>query len=312
MSDLSLSLSQIEEELNTITSLANSGQSFNENRLDVLLQLREDNEEYQIRLKGQHMQWMKDWGDFCYQCLLIMRGYIPHTIFESSIEDLERVYPLPLARRLFQKQCLWLVREDKSEIARMHESVLFSRYNPEGHDLDVVELSALYCCLPEKFSNDKKEKWRERIEARVKNMTHRMESNILPLTALRHECYTDVEGAFSDLESVHRREVVSHENGRRKSFTDVCQRHSLLSNIREERDKNENADTLEQLETDPSSLPLSGDKTTEPKVDIASSTPNVKNSVDESPASTPTNKKKGSRNSTRREKVKSQIRVADI
>ena len=49
-----------------------------------------------------------------------------------------------LAKRLFTKKCLWLVRIMPIDIGKLHIADLSNRFSISGQNLDIVELAAVY------------------------------------------------------------------------------------------------------------------------------------------------------------------------
>jgi hypothetical protein len=128
-------------------------------------------------------QWRDRMDVFSLECLFTMRGFVPPHIFSASLASLKDTDGLsePLAKRLLSKTCLWLVRMNPEDIQKLHDADLFNRFgqlvtttifisfhqpaqpyltlpytrfNPQGQGLDVVELTAVYACLPAKFLDD--------------------------------------------------------------------------------------------------------------------------------------------------------------
>src|SRR5690606_27183890 len=134
------------------------------------------------------------------------------------------------------KPCLWLVRMAKDDISKLHENELFRRYNFEGYNLDLDELCSIFVSLPEIFHNDEKNlkyEWKERLKNKIKHLMNEMENKETNLESIRIDCYRDIEPFIDDRESLHKLAICeAPKNVKRKSFTDVCQRYSLLSKER--------------------------------------------------------------------------------
>jgi hypothetical protein len=232
MSDF-VSLADINEELERLAAAANSGVQIDENRFDKLISMRLNNAEFQEQERLEHVEWMEEWRDFLEQAVVEMRGYVPHTIFETSQSDLQKSLPPELVKRLFQKQCVWLVRMTQLDVSRLHESMLFGRYNPEGHDLDVVELGAIYFSLPDAFSSDhphyRKVAWKERIELRLKTALKNVNMESMEtFSKSRKSLYLAIPPPFDDVETMHAPQITRNVVQRKKSFEEVCRRHSIL------------------------------------------------------------------------------------
>ena len=138
-----------------------------------------------------------------------MRGFVPSTIFSLwSLEEFVQHEGMakPLAKRLLEKQCLWLVRMSPETIAKIHEGDLMGRYSTEGQKLDIVELGAIYASMPSKFLGDgsgKKQQWFERMEGSLKVLIAEQEAGKLPPARARHPVYKNQLPMFVDRCSLH-------------------------------------------------------------------------------------------------------------
>ena len=67
-----------------------------------------------------------------------------------------------LAKRRFKSKCLWLLRMDSADIAKMHQQqgVLMS-YDYSNKNLDIVEVAALYAHLPKQFNQERPQEQEE-------------------------------------------------------------------------------------------------------------------------------------------------------
>eukprot|EP01032_Pedospumella_encystans_P002857 gene2857-3360_t len=136
----SLTLKQIQKELKKLTDLAHQGIDIDEARFDYLLRAQEHNEEYKLWLAEEKATWRDSVYEFAEQCLERTRTFVPVNVFESSADDLVQLGLTPeLAKRVLQRQCLWLVRMSKAEIASLHESDLLGRYNSSAQHMDIIE-----------------------------------------------------------------------------------------------------------------------------------------------------------------------------
>lgn len=244
-----MSLTDILGELESIMNAAKSGEPYDEKRIDFLIKAQEENPEYQSLIAAEYELWKTSINPYITECLNITRSYISPTIFTSTSDTLlELGISSDISKRILQKQCLWLVRMGHEEIARLHEADLNNRYAVTSQMLDIVELSAIYAALPERFVNDqmgKKIEWRDQIESSLKKMLIEKENGTLPKGKIRAPCYnSDSEyGPISDLISVRNVEIISGSNphtGPRRSFQEVCKRHSLFN-----RNKNRRHSTQE-------------------------------------------------------------------
>jgi hypothetical protein len=122
-------LDEIKAELTTITEAVNAGRPFDEKRLDYLLLCMNYNEDYIREREEEAKQWRDRMVVFSQECLSTMRGFVPPHIFSASLASLKDTDGLsePLAKRLLNKKCLWLVRMDPEDILKLHEADLLNR-----------------------------------------------------------------------------------------------------------------------------------------------------------------------------------------
>ena len=122
-------LDEIKTELTTITEAVNAGRPFDEKRLDYLLLCMNYNEDYVREREEEARCWRDRMDVFSQECLFTMRGFMPPHIFSASLASLTDTDGLsqPLAKRLLNKQCLWLVRMDPEDIQKLHEADLVNR-----------------------------------------------------------------------------------------------------------------------------------------------------------------------------------------
>ena len=76
----------------------------------------------------------------------------------------------PLAKRIVDQKILWLVHHDPARTAKIHIADLRSRYG--FHDLDAVELRAVYAALPSEFEHDEdnaKQTWRRDVRRKLED-----------------------------------------------------------------------------------------------------------------------------------------------
>ena len=107
-------------------------------------------------------------------CLTVIRSVIPSTIFLSTQSDLVKEgITQELAKRICTKKGLWLTRLSPDSIARLHFADLTGTYGYEQQGYDIVELSAIFASLPEKFESDgkgDKRLWKEKLLNKLKTM----------------------------------------------------------------------------------------------------------------------------------------------
>lgn len=237
----SMTLKQIQKELKQLTDLAHQGIDIDEARFDYLLKAQEHNEEYKMWLAEEKATWRDSVYEFAEQCLERTRTFVPLNVFESSAEDLVQLGLTPeLAKRILQRQCLWLVRMSKAEIASLHESDLLGRYNSSAQHMDIIETAAIYIALPERFNGDelgRKAEWRDQTEENLRRMLQDNDNGQLPEGKLRNPAYDGLQfGPVEDVTSVRATNIVSgrHSHRPRRSFMEVCKAHSILSVLKAE------------------------------------------------------------------------------
>jgi hypothetical protein len=163
---------------------------------------------------------------FISDCLGEMRAYIPASIFKLTLTSLaeESGYSQMLAKRLVTKKCLWLIRMDKEDIAKVHASDLVGKFNPMAQGLDIIEIGALLGALPEKFNNDpdgRKQKLRTALEQAFKSMWTQQQKNLPEqsgqghtrlhekIIKVRHAAYKCQSPAYFGRGTLHRLDAVS-------------------------------------------------------------------------------------------------------
>jgi hypothetical protein len=242
--DFEKPLSEIQEELIALVESSDKGVSIDENRFDYLLKLQEHNKDYQQFLEEERENWIDSVSEFCEQCLERMRSFVPSNIFDCSAEDLVALGINPeLARRIRQRQCLWLIRMSKEEISRLHESDLLGRFNSMQQHLDIIETAAVYWSIPRDFAVDpvgRKSEWRHNIEENLRKMLLDNDEDQLPDYRIRNPAYNDLQyGPVKDLTSVRDVEVTKAEDitllggkNKRRSFLEVCSTNSIVSKLK--------------------------------------------------------------------------------
>lgn len=147
-----------------------------------------------------------------------------------------------VAKRLLEKKALWLTRMSDMEIAKLHEADLHNRFQVHANGLDIIEIAAIYASTPDAFPNDptgRKTAWLNSIELLLKRMLTEKNKGILPKHLKRASVYqtmpSAIAGPVEDRESVRETSFSQGEdqlkftNSRRKSFLEVCKKHSILS-----------------------------------------------------------------------------------
>eukprot|EP01035_Chromulina_nebulosa_P022267 gene22267-28838_t len=147
--------------------------------------------------------------DFSQECLVAMRGFVPPHIFSASLASLVGADGLsePLAKRLLSKKCLWLVRMDPQDIQKLSEDAFKSRFNPQGQQLDIVELMAVFACIPATFMDDpgyRKATWRSEVLSSLQYMVRMKDAGQLYGSDMRHAVYKGQQPLFQLEKGLHR------------------------------------------------------------------------------------------------------------
>ena len=118
--------------------------------------------------------------------LMAMRKLVPRDVRNMRIEEVaaflggrvglhsDDARLKPLAKRIVDQKILWLVHHEASRTAKTHVADLRSRYM--YHDLDAVELRAVYACLPAGFEQDHdaaKAMWRRDVRRKLEESVKR-------------------------------------------------------------------------------------------------------------------------------------------
>jgi len=95
-----------------------------------------------------------------------------------------------LVKRIAQKKVFQLYYKTKLEIQKLHHVALMTGYSAQG--LDIVEMRALYYCIPEEFSNDpegKKRTWRANIKTKLAELIKKEDNGQLRGEEKRSRAY---------------------------------------------------------------------------------------------------------------------------
>ena len=136
-------------------------------------------------------KWDEDNAEVNATKLKVMRTFVPPDVWSSSQARLsEAGLSKATAKRIWSKKVLWLTRAEKSFMARLHAADLNLTYSIQG--LDLVELRAVWACLPATFENDgddRKAAWKEKVLTRLKEMVTQEEAGSLSKAQKRAACY---------------------------------------------------------------------------------------------------------------------------
>ena len=186
-------LEDINKEIAEILRRLNNEEAYDQDRFDYLLKCLEVNPEYIAEKELERRQLEEKLVPFLCESLQTMRGFIPPNMQEMKLDELVAThgYSKALAKRIFDKKCLWLTRVDPVSVSKMHISDLSGKFSPLAQNLDVVELAAVYAALPEKFQAEDKVKFKIDIFEQLKKMHAEWESKKLPKIKCRNTVYKD-------------------------------------------------------------------------------------------------------------------------
>jgi hypothetical protein len=183
-------LPDLKAEVEYLFDLANQGKPYDEVRLDYLLACMDYNPDYKLEKEQEAQRWRDEITPYASQALATQRGFIPPHIFHATWQTLvnEDGFTLKLAKRVFMKKALWLVRISSNDINKMHIAELTGRFNPEAQGLDIIETASIFAAIPPTFKNDpggKKERWRMSVETSLKSMYSQHKKGKLPANKMR-------------------------------------------------------------------------------------------------------------------------------
>ena len=136
--------------------------------------------------------WVEDAMERGKAAIEEQKKYIPENIFDNaSVVNLQKKgLSLNLATRIMRNRSLWLIRMDFKDIANVHIADLKYKYSFIG--LDIIELRALYACLPDKFEHDpknEKENWKNSLIQSLKDIENQEKNGRLPKRLIRNSAY---------------------------------------------------------------------------------------------------------------------------
>ena len=163
--------------------------------------------EYREEMERAAREWERAESEENVRALRETRGFVPPNVSEMSVFDITAAgLPRPLARRVIEKQALWLTRMHVQDIAQVHHADLQNKFVLQG--LDLVETRAVFAAVPEVFANDpegKKAAWRKALRDKLEGLTKRQ---LAPHEA-RHASYRGAERVFTDSPQLRRVSVKS-------------------------------------------------------------------------------------------------------
>jgi hypothetical protein len=168
-----------------------AGDTKAENEVERLHQLIQIHPDHVKEEEEKQKTWEANEGPKCDEARNAIRGVVPVDVFSLTQTQLEdKNVPQEIARRIFTKQVLWFVRMDPEDIAKLHAADLNTKYSNQG--LDIVEMRAVYKCLPVDFKLDgdgKKAEWKVNFKQKLMELTRKEENDQLKKHEKRHEAY---------------------------------------------------------------------------------------------------------------------------
>jgi len=131
-------------------------------------------------------------------CYKQMRGLIPNNIANTSLPEMRRHgVPKDAAERIWNKKILWLICMHPNDIPKIHIADLRGKYS--FHGLDIVEMRALWKCIPSWSGNNEKSDWKIMFKQRLDDLVMREMTGKISFNELRHSAYANCDGiAFYD------------------------------------------------------------------------------------------------------------------
>lgn len=238
--DSMMTLEEIDDELQWLTDMANSGRKYDEKRMDYLINLQNEHPDFKAKVAAEHKAWEEKHSSYIAECLSMQRSFVPLNVFKTTQENLISCGLTPeCAKRVLTKECLWMVRMSPDEISRLHEADLITRFSMGGQILDIVETAAIYASLPTEFPNDptgRKIDYRISVEDTLKRMLIQYEEGSLPAgktRALAYASYNGGSGPFEDRTSVRKLSLLKSSDVVQDAFLEQMRgKSSILSAIK--------------------------------------------------------------------------------
>jgi hypothetical protein len=146
------------------------------------------NPEYLKEQEDKAKLWEAENESLNEDAMRALRGLIPPDIKDCSLVELQqRGLPKALAKRLWDKKALWLLRMHPDDMRKLHQADLRGKFANQG--LDLREMRGIWACLPLEFDNDgdgKKAEWRFNFRQKLEELTLKEKENRLSRTETRH------------------------------------------------------------------------------------------------------------------------------
>ena len=155
------------------------------------------NPEYAKEQEEKAKKWEEDNRQANADALRRMRGLVPPNVRTVTMKDLTEKFNVPkaLAKRIWDKKILWLLRTHPEETRKVHIADLTSKFSNQG--LDIIEMRAIWLALPDEFDNDgdgKKADWKFNFLQKLQELTGKEDRNALSNNEKRQRAYKDVDG----------------------------------------------------------------------------------------------------------------------
>jgi hypothetical protein len=152
-------------------------------------------------LKAKEEAWVKEQRDAIDKALKEMLSMIPDDATELSVDALVKKYGLPreLAKRIYETKILRLLTTPQGAIQKTH-AVDLRDFSNQG--LDIVEMRAVYGCLPAIFDLDgdgKKALWRQNFVNTLKDLVKKETNGKLTTHQQRHPAYANAEARLKTM-----------------------------------------------------------------------------------------------------------------
>eukprot|EP01038_Epipyxis_sp_PR26KG_P012425 gene12425-16667_t len=199
-----------------IAIMSRNIESMDEALFDKLIRTLEIHLKYKQEKEEERAAWYAEMSPFCMLALDEMRGFIPPFRFEcSELHLVEQGLSKSLAKRIYGRKCLWLIRLDPTSISKIHINDLQNKYGYDAQNLDIIEIAALYYSLPDNFLFDigkKKLNWKLNLEKKLKEMHQKYKNESLKGDAKRNRAYFNQNRVFENNQILHSIHVMKAED----------------------------------------------------------------------------------------------------
>jgi len=187
-----LSVEEIEEKLKEACQKLMDGDESAQAEFDKWDQRLNDHPDKIAADARKEAEWEAEQGPLNEAALWLCRSFVPKDIRElNETQMLDLGIPKSIASRVRTKKCLWLTRMAPEAISKIHIADLKTKF--ASHKLDLLELRAVYACLPTAYENDngnEKRDWGNGIRDKLKAAASR-QPHELPPEELRDKAYLE-------------------------------------------------------------------------------------------------------------------------